>query len=77
MGEQNKKATGYKTNGGYQRHAPQPESKSFLGGLFVLNARPGKESGPAPATLTHSSSSRPTPRRADTVTVLHSELLPT
>ncbi|KAG8703892.1 hypothetical protein FRC08_002578 [Ceratobasidium sp. 394] len=54
---------------GYQRHAPQPESKSFLGGLFTLNARPGEEQRPR-ASHTHHSSSRPTPRRADTVTVL-------
>ncbi|KAG8746436.1 hypothetical protein FRC10_005147 [Ceratobasidium sp. 414] len=54
---------------GYQRHAPQPESKSFLGGLFTLNARPGEEQRPRTHGH-HSSSSRSTPRRADTVTVL-------
>jgi hypothetical protein len=54
---------------GYQRHPPQPESKSFFGGLLTLNARPGEEQR-SRSHGHHSSSSRPTPRRADTVTIL-------
>ncbi|QRV87754.1 hypothetical protein RhiJN_15772 [Ceratobasidium sp. AG-Ba] len=54
---------------GYVRH-PKPthaEGKSFLGGLFTLN---GGEQEQKLHGRSHSSSSRPTPRRADTVTVL-------
>ncbi|KAG9127391.1 hypothetical protein FRC07_014336 [Ceratobasidium sp. 392] len=55
-------------SGYLSRHAPKPESKSFLGGLFTLNGRAEEEQ--KHRGHTHHSSSRPTPRRADTVTVL-------
>ncbi|KAG8686801.1 hypothetical protein FRC09_013918 [Ceratobasidium sp. 395] len=51
-------------------HPPKPaQSKSFLGGLFTLNARQQEEEQQR-RSHGHHSSSRPAPRRADTVTVL-------